>query len=151
MKKLLLIILATISINVNSQIDLSGDASIVGIYPTIKITYPLYDQFIVGGSFGYNVSNYYLSDKIDLTLGIKCNEWTQLELDLGFIGGFNTACDVINKTNKEYVFHADFGAKFHFFNNMFFSIQVAYPGLAKVGLGIRLRPYNQLTIWDKQN
>jgi hypothetical protein len=151
MKKLLIILLSFIGLNSNSQIDLSADASIVGIYPTVKITYPLYDQIIVGGSFGYNVSNYYLTDKIDFTFGIKCNEWTQLELDMGFIGGFNTPDEVANKTNKNYIFHVDFGGKFHFWNNCFMSVQVAYPGLAKIGFGVRLRPYNKLTVWDKQN
>lgn len=149
MKKFMFLIMILTGLNSNSQIDLSTDASFLGVYPTMKVSYPLYDKVVVGGSFGYNVSNYYLTERIDAVIGIKCNEWIQLELDLGVLTGFNR--EDTKRLDKQYLFHADFGVKTHFCNNLFWTLQIAYPGFAKVGLGVRLRPYKQLTIWDKQD
>lgn len=150
MKTLLTLLLIVAGIATSrAQVDLSADASFLGIYPTVKVTYPIDDFVIVGGSFGYNVTNYYLGERIDAVIGIKFDNWIQLELDFGVLSGFNR--EDPKRLDKQYLFHADFGAKMHFANNMFCSLQVAYPGFVKFGLGVRLRPYKQLTVWDKQD
>jgi hypothetical protein len=149
MKNLLVLFLIVIGISSKAQIDLSADASFLGIYPTVKFSYPIDDIFIVGGSFGYNTTNYYLTEKFDAVFGIKFDNWIQLELDLGVFSGYDRGARE-NGLDKRYLFHADFGAKMHFANNMFCSVQVAYPGFIKFGLGVRFRPYKKLTVWDKQ-
>lgn len=132
------------------QIDISCDASSVGIYPTLKVSYPFYDKLVIGASYGYNVFDYLISDRIDLTVGLKFNEWVQLEADFGIITGYESQPDKILGENKSFIPHLDLGLKAHFWNNCFMSLQVAYPGFIKFGLGVRLRPYKKLTVWDKQ-
>lgn len=164
MKNLLAILILMFSLTAKSQIDLSFDASFIGIYPTAKVSYPLYDKVVVGGSYGYNMTNNLeLTDRFNLVLGYKFDEWIQLEADFGFLEVspysrilnsedlFNDYGNKLNKFgDKYYRFNVDFGVKAHFCNNMFATVQVAYPGAIKIGLGVRLRPYKQLTVWDKQ-
>ena len=150
MKNLIILFLITFSWNVKSQIDLSCDASFVGLYSNVEISYPLYDQLVIGGSFGYNITtNPYLTDRIGFLIGYKFDEWVQLELDMVFIGGFSYN-EATKSYYKDYLFGAAFGGKFHFCNNLFTTVQIAWPGFIKLGLGVRLRPYKKLTIWDKQ-
>lgn len=149
MKRLVVLLLILTGSSLKAQLDVSTDVSFLGVYPTVKLSYPLYDAFIIGGAVGYNVTNYYLDERIDLVLGAKCNEWTQVELDLGVLAGFNRSDP--ERLDKQYLFHADFGLKMHFANNLFCTLQIAYPGFIKFGLGVRLRPYKKLTVWDKQN
>lgn len=150
MKNLIFAFLTLITFEASSQIDLSCDASFVGVYSTIEVTYPIYDKIVVGGSYGYNITtNPYLTDRIGGVVGIKFDEWAQLELNLDFIGGFSYD-DRTKSYYKDYMFGAAFGGKFHFCNNLFATVQVAWPGFMKVGFGVRLRPYKKLTVWDKQ-
>lgn len=146
MKRLLVILALLISFTGKSQIDLSCDATLVGVYPTVKITYPLYDKFIVGGSFGYNVLSPHLTERIDMVIGWKVDEQLQIELDAGVLSGFDPPP---YDQNKQYMFHADLGAKFHFWSNAFFTMHVAYPEFAKLGLGFRLRPWKRLNSWTR--
>lgn len=144
MRNLILIILLTLTGNLKSQIDLSFDASLIGIYSTGKISYPIYNKFVVGGSFAYNIySQENLTERFGLVLGYKFDDYMQFEVDLGFIGGYD-----INKVNKMYVFHADVGMKGFFYKNVFGSVQVALPGFLKVGLGIRFRPLHNRPIYN---
>ena len=150
-KSILFLLLIIVGSSSKTQIDLSTDVSFHGVYQNAKVSYPIYDRLILGGSLGYNLTSNFLKERIDAVIGIKFDEWGQLELDLGAIGGYNKPGQDTNQSNKKhYVFHADIGLKLHFLNNMFCSIQLAYPGFFKFGLGVRLRPYNKLTIWDKQ-
>ena len=143
---ILMILMA--SITGNSQIDLSCDASFIGVHPNVKISYPLWDKVIIGGSFGYNVTNKYMRERMDLVIGFKINEYCQVELDGGVMGGYSE----VNPTDKkEYIFHYDIGMKLFFNDYLFGTLQAAHPGFFKIGFGVRLRPYKKLTIWDKQN
>lgn len=165
MKNTLLLFLLFFTVSLKSQIDLSTDVSQIGIYPNIKVTYPLYDKIIVGGSYGYNVSNYNLRDRYNLVLGIKIDEWVQMEFDFG-VYEVNPISEIITNPilwenygsklpyvgKQYYSYNAALGLKYNFYNctNVFASFQVAWPGFIKAGLGIRLRPYKQLTVWDRQ-
>lgn len=164
MKTAILILALLAGIGASAQIDLSCDASFVGVTPGLKVSYPLWDRAIVGGSYGYNITNNLeITHRYGIVMGVKFDEWVQLELDMGF-HRVASSSQVLNRPilyenygqhlphigERYYSFHASFGLKYNFCNNMFTSIQVAWPGFIKVGLGIRLRPYKQLTVWDKQ-
>jgi|SRR5688572_6610543 len=165
MKKILTLLMILLTVNLSAQIDLSCDASFVGVYPSAKISYPLFDRVIIGGSYGYNITNNLeLTHRYGIVIGVKFDEWVQLELDFGF-NRVAESSQFLNRPslyenygqhlpqigNKHYSFHAAFGLKYNFCNNLFVSMQVGWPGFIKVGLGIRLRPYKKLTVWDKQN
>lgn len=142
--------LTIVSIEANSQIDFSTDVSSAGIFTNVKATYPIDDIFLIGASYGNNLYNPLISDRIDLVLGVYFHQWLQIEADLGFVTGYKNYTDRNLKVSKRFIPHIDFGAKFHFANNLFIETKVSYPMFCKIGFGVRLRPYNKLTVWDRQ-
>lgn len=134
----------------NSQIDLGVDASFAGAFAGAKITYPIADKVIVGGSYSYNLTNPYILSRFGPVIGIKFHEWLQIEADIGWIHGYYNETAFMNKKLST-IAHIDFGIKSHFTNNMYLELKIAFPGFMRIGIGFRLRPYKKLTVWDLQD
>ncbi len=149
MKNSIIVLMLFISNLSTAQIDIGADASFAGVFTGVKVSYPIEDQFIVGGSYSYNVSNRYIESRFDLVLGYKVDEWFQVEADAGFMHGYYDSFDYVNN-KRSFITHVDLGAKIHFLDNVFFELKISFPGFIRAGLGFRLRPYKKLTTWDKQ-
>lgn len=144
MRKLLLGFALLLSVKSVSQIDISLDMTLVGLYPNLKVTYPVKDRLILGADFGWNVMSPYLHDRFHFVTGIKVDEQLQVEVELGAISGHDPW-----DLTKRYMFDGAIGAKYFTNSFFFFTLQVTFPTFAEVGLGVRLRPYKKLTTWDR--
>lgn len=151
MKTLILIFsIAACSFSSLTQIDIGTDASFSGVWVGGKVSYPIEDRLIIGGSYSYNIVNPYIDHRVDGVIGFKFDEWLQIESDIGvMISSKNKMFR--HKLGRNTLFHVDFGAKFQTKFNMYFTLQIAWPGFIKFGLGLRLRPFKKLTVWDFQD
>lgn len=159
MKNLLFLITILFCLNsAKGQVDFSLDYSKYCVYASAKVTYPLFDKVIVGASYGYNIMHTYeLTNRFDGVVGFKLAEWIQFEADFGLMqvqeypnvyrhDSFLDDKSKLTVINGQYFKpHFEAGAKFHLNNNLFCSLQFGTPMIVRVGIGVRLRPYKQLS------
>lgn len=127
MKKVILILALCVASNMQAQIDVSMETSLVGFEtaPVVDLAYPM-GKATLGASLGYYIYPTDYKQRITGLAGYEIINNVHMEATFGVIRAFD-----------EYHLTGSLGAKTILNNNFFVKGAIAYPGLIRASIGYR--------------